>query len=857
MENGVDAAESEYQARLGQLDGGFASVASSFSSLESKISGVSGTAVRIGEQLESLHKSRRVAQGTSLVLSYYISIGQEQPAGDGAEPSGDQTTPATPLDALFATRTSREGRSRLAIIFRRLQSLAMEVATDAHKSVEDLKTRPKPASTTTSGKPDKAMRQARAALERADRVRDTVEKYCERFEKECLRLFDRSYRKGDVRMMAHCARVLQDFNNGTSCVQMYVNQHDFFISKDRVIEEATANTGTGEKDIWTTINDPDAPPPTSEPGLRALFQEIRVTVSQEAQIIQAVFPVKEEVMRVFLQRVFAQVIGQYLERLFARSAGIGTLALLRMLKLTHSACSAIVDDLKQYDFQSDGQEVVAPQAQLPAQLDQYLEELFSPYLDATRYVELESRWLGQGYNDLLSKFVRYHQMVAKNKPNTLLDRVVHQISNSAGSTAANTSASAASAASAAASWLHKYGGVSAASKASPVPSRTSTPVAGQRATPSNDDSKPLEVDGVLNLKRGEQMLRWHAEAISRAAELSPANDAAKHILTLARILQEHFFKSQLELSLVSLLSRLENLDAKHKPDAASLFTLRQAVLLLQLWQGYTSTALIPLLGSSVTYRKELVKSDEQAIAAIERRMNSILHKIIDLSIAWLTTQLKKQKQNDYRPRDDDLSFARTTTEACSACCEYLDEVKESANVNLSGRNREVFFTELGVAFHSLLLDHYKKFPVNPTGGLMLTKDLAAYQDVFADLGIPPLSDRFDMLRQLGNSFIVQPEVLKSYLTESHLGRLDARLLQPYLMQRSDWQTFARRFAEEAGFPINADEQRSTTTTATHKGHIRTASRLSLGVGAAGMNKLRDMLKEIDRHAASDSIHGRL
>lgn len=32
-------------------------------------------------------------------------------------------------------------------------------------------------------------------------------------------------------------------------------------------------------------------------------------MDQEAQIIQAVFPMKEDVMRVFLQRVFAQVVG--------------------------------------------------------------------------------------------------------------------------------------------------------------------------------------------------------------------------------------------------------------------------------------------------------------------------------------------------------------------------------------------------------------------------------------------------------------------------------------------------------------------------------------------------------------------
>jgi len=101
--------------------------------------------------------------------------------------------------------------------------------------------------------------------------------------------------------------------------------------------------------------------------------------------------------------------------------------------------------------------------------------------------------------------------------------------------------------------------------------------------------------------------------------------------------------------------------------------------------------------------------------------------------------LTRQKKNDYRPKNDELSFARTTTEPCEACCEFLGTVKDTVKEGLSGKNAEAFLTEVGVAFHrlvsllvppaciaefgiySLLLDHYKKFPVNPTGGLMLTK----------------------------------------------------------------------------------------------------------------------------------------
>ena len=43
--------------------------------------------------------------------------------------------------------------------------------------------------------------------EKAERVRDEIERYCERFEKEVLRLFDRSYRKGDPKMMAVSSKV--------------------------------------------------------------------------------------------------------------------------------------------------------------------------------------------------------------------------------------------------------------------------------------------------------------------------------------------------------------------------------------------------------------------------------------------------------------------------------------------------------------------------------------------------------------------------------------------------------------------------------------------------------------------------
>ena len=147
-----------------------------------------------GEQLETLHHFRSLAQSVSLLLSYYLSIAH--PPTPIQNPDGTESTPQTPLEILFATRSSRDGRTKLAVILRRLSALAKDVAENAaaanlvHLSREE--------------EHEKAGSVSKADLEKAETIRVEVSKFAEQFEKECLRLFDKSYRKGDVKMMAVC-----------------------------------------------------------------------------------------------------------------------------------------------------------------------------------------------------------------------------------------------------------------------------------------------------------------------------------------------------------------------------------------------------------------------------------------------------------------------------------------------------------------------------------------------------------------------------------------------------------------------------------------------------------------------------
>ncbi|KAL5507953.1 SEC10 [Sanghuangporus vaninii] len=757
MEKSVKIAEREYSRKMSDLNKGFEAVGQSFSGMENKMSEVGRTAIRIGEQLEAVHIQRQRAQVSHDLIDYYIQFSR-----------GDTSA----LDVLRKER-GKEGRRELATVLRRLSVVAREVD-----------------------------------LLNAEQTREAIDKYCEKFEKDMLNLFDRCYRKEDPKMMHHCAQTLQDFNGGASCIQIYVNQHDFFINRVRRINDFNTDS-----ELWKTLNDPDSTPPRTEKGLQELFREVRATVGEEAQIVQVVFPNPPLVMQVFLQRVFAQSIQEYMEQLLNKGSSLSTLAFLRVLQLVHTQASSLVEDLKEYELTTSAPRSTNEAAELrrsviglvpsgnatnfvtvslTSMLETAMEDLFNPYTEGNRYLEKESKSLSELYMGYLHRFSRYHEKANKGK-GSMLDRMVNQISAAAATATSGNTASGASAQAAAA--IMKFSGFTNAPK---------------QGTPK-DPEKPMEdtvkeEDALLSLDAAEQMLKWHAEAIGRCVVLSPPNEVPKHAFALSRVLAETIGANYVEVALDTAYAKLEAADPKAEPSLQALSVLRLVDLICHLWQKYVSTALLPLAGSSVTVRREMVIFNNQSVSRIEGAANALMNRLADSIVAWLSSTLAKQKKNEFKPRNDEFSFV--STEPCEACCAMLAKVRDAARQNLSGKNLEVFLTEIGISFNTLLLDHLRKFQVNANGGLTLAKDLKSYQDLIATFDCPALPERFEFICQLGKIFLIEPEILKSYITESALARIDLNLLRPYLMQRSDWQTFEKGFDGQSvggvdGISINA------------------------------------------------------
>ena len=807
LNSAVQVSQSVYTKKIRQLTNNFDATQSSFDSLQTRISEVGRTAIRIGEQLEALDRQRTRASETKDLIEFYYMF---------ARGSSER------LDYL-RKHAGRDGRLKAATILRRLAVISREVD-----------------------------------IEGSSATSHAIERYCEQFERDMLRLFDKYYRRSDPKMMSHIAHVLQRFNGGMSCINIYVNQHDFFISKQRMAEAEKIGTAP----LWAHITDPNSVPPRSEPSLDALYADIRRTVELEAQIIAAVFPTPLLVMQLFLRRVFGQSVQAYIEAIMHRAlekdaAAAGTtrqdttidaagLAFLRMLHVTRSATLLLVSELKTIDLRSAGitvssgpysssnldglfalsnqeadaligtdsytseQLAAAGGSVLGAMLDQSVEELFFQYLEQLRYLDRECRVLSGLFAHTLQYFFAWHQATLKaTRTNaTIFSRIRDQFTGNTGSFGSSV----------AFSTLSDSAGYGAAPQVSSfkrlVDRARGISMSEEEVAPPLPVGENPDERGEISLSLAERLLRWHAESLGRCVDLCAASDVPKNTFILLRVLTDAYLKAYVEAALETATVQMFGYDvrASTPPDNSVLTLLRRVEELTELWQHYVQTAVLPLTASSVTLRRETAIYNNHNMLRVEGKSEALLQKYTDNLLGFMASRLSTQKRTDYCPRNDDVALTQLNTEPCLAIVDTLEVLEQEARSTLSERTCEALFTEVGIGFHALLCDHLKKYTVNATGGLMLTKDLAMYQDVCGRFGVPVVNDRFEMLRQLGALFIVQPGVLKSYMREGHLSSVDETLLRPYLLRRQDYARDVRLLEEDNTGDTSTDEVQGRSST---------------------------------------------
>lgn len=689
-------------------------------------------AVQIGERLEELDKQRRRAMDANFLIQCWLEVSE---AGQ-----------LTSLEELIRRQAGGEQKVRCAIIARQLMRMSQRLdpsswaQTNGSKKVNGI----------SNG----------VVGYRGHNTREIIEKFSETLEKDLLKQFDDSYRRQNFDDMLECAKVLHDFNGGASVVALFVNQHQFFIDRSQLITEEV----TTDNETWDKLADPDSDPPGVEPSLQSLIDEVRVVMQEESFIIKRAFPYYEVVLVKFIQRIFQQSIQQRLEMVLEKADTISSLAFLRSLHASRSYINNLIEDLKAHGLTEHPEQA---SAQTVMSLDQQLDELFVPYLVGNSYIDRERRSLEELYSSLLFKFTIYHSR-RKKVPTGFMASLTQQ------GTQLLSSAKDA--------YINRLD----SSELTPTQKAMMLRVAGLRDTDKNkNEIEVSEDDGILSIPNAKRMLKWLAEGVRRALELGSGSDTPKDVSALLNLLLTSMGQVYIETALDAAADQaLSQENTKTEPDLAYLPSLQPAITITNIMSRFISTVLIRLAESNTTVRRSMELQAKTGVERIETKTSNIIRSTMTVVLSWVTKLLASQKKLDFRPKDSDLGLESLQTATCLSICNFLNRVTTLSSMAIDGQNLEIFSCELATSIRDLLFEHFKKFQVNATGGLMVTKDISNY--VLALKGWPLNKETeasVEVLSEIGNLFIIGPEALRERSRNFQPGGVGKKL------QKADFRAF--------------------------------------------------------------------
>ncbi|UNI15122.1 Exocyst complex component 5 [Purpureocillium takamizusanense] len=664
--------------------------------------GGGNVAVQIGEKLEELDRKRRRAQDANFLIQCWTEV--------------SETGQLASLEDI-RRQGGAENKVRCAVIARQLMRISQQLdptswgQTNGHRN-------------TGSSSP----------MARAHNTREILEKFCETLEQDLLKQFNNSYRRQNFDDMMECSKVLYDFNGGASVIAVFVNQHQFFIDRDQLMSDEV----TADGEMWEALADPDSDPPGIEPSLQSLIDEVKIVMQEESFIIKRAFPYYETVLTKFIQRVFQQSIQQRLEKVLDKAETISTLAFLRSLHSSRSYIGSLVEDLKTHGLTEHPEPC---SAQISQALDQQLDELFVPYMVGNTYIEREKKSLEEMYGSLLFRFSMYHSR-RKKAPTGFMASLAQQ-----GTQFIATAKDA---------YLERL----ESSDLTPTQKKIMLRVAGLKDKDNKNEIEVTEEDGALSVANAKRMLKWLAESVQRTLELGSRVETPKDMNVLLGLLLTSMGKVYIETALEAAHMQatvLEN--SKTEPDLSYLPGIRPAVTVAAIMERFISVVLIRLADSNTTVRKNMEAQKKMATDSIEKKANAVVKASIDVVSNWTAKALGGQKKQDFRPRDAELESLQTPT--CLAICTFLARAGKQAAQAVDGLNAEKFFSELAMAVQGLLFDHFKKFQVNATGGLMVTQDIAKYAATLRDWPLAKdVTAAVELLTEIGSLFIVGPEALR-------------------------------------------------------------------------------------------------
>ncbi|KAL6531759.1 Exocyst complex component 5 [Orobanche minor] len=720
----VAAQDNKHRKTLSELEKGVDGLFDSFARLDSRISSVGQTAAKIGDHLQSADAQRETASQTIDLIKYLMEFNSSP--GDLME-----------LSPLFSddSRVAEAASIAQKLILREVSVTVLNIGTFAEEDI---------------GRQGLAVSIGNATASRGLEVAvANLQEYCNELENRLLARFDSASQKRELSTMAECAKILSQFNRGTSAMQHYVGLRPMF------------DLEVMNEDAKLVLGDPGSQPSPSNVarGLSSLYKEITDTVRKEAATITAVFPSPNDVMSILVQRVLEDRIPKLLEKLLVKPSLLnppsieegGLILYLRMLAVAYEKTQDLAKDLHTVgcgDLDAEG----------------LIESMFLPHKDI--YIEYEQASLRQLYKSKMEE----------------LRAESHQSSEPTGSIGRAKGASITSSQQQISvtvvtefvRWNEE-----AISRSTLFSSQTSvveaTASLGYREIKSGLYHLEGSISKVLVVHLFNRFILFSMAATLAAnvravftclldqvsLYITEGLERARDGLTEAAALRERFVlgTSMSRRVAAAAASAAEAAAAAGESSFRSFMVSVQrcgssVAIVQQYFANSISRLLLPVDGAHAASCEEMATAMSSAEGAAYKGLQQCIETVMAEVERLLSAE---QKATDYRSPDDGIAPDHRPTNACTR----------------------------GNRLYKGLLNNWQKFTFNPSGGLRLKRDITEYGEFVRSFNAPTVDEKFELLGILANVFIVAPESLSTLFEGTPSIRKDA---QRFIQLRDDYKS---------------------------------------------------------------------
>ncbi|KAI5954896.1 SEC10 [Candida jiufengensis] len=536
----------------------------------------------------------------------------------------------------------------------------------------------------------------------------------------------------DIKVMNKIATILNEYNGN-------INLMEAFVSKNELSMDNDENETTFNEEQWKEWADPNSNIEMDD-NFKAFLQNLKFDIKSKARLSKKIFnnPV---VLVTLIQRIYDRVIKQKISGLLQFSLQFNLLAHVRILHELHDLVGEFTNQIKDYmiteEYDSD--------QHLSQTLDNSFNQLFAEYLGDT-YLTREKKNLEEVVHSILNKF----------DAESFNDQTHENVGLERSDTTKYTK--------------KEYDHTTFAAERKRLAKFTQyvrTKINERTGNEKNVSKLELEEDDLAAIDTVEKLIKAAAESLSRALELNP-DRSSDHSLEVLNLLAANFAKlivrEELQLQNLNFFWSLTSIHFKKE----ILFCLSTCA----------KKIIFPSLSNDQVAKNKAKSMINEFVKIQENSINQLVEKLVNYSLHQLQTLLGKQKKKDFL-----CDTIEEDTEACELISEFLNEMYTNVSVVLSGKNLENTLNLIGNKFLQLLLEHFKKYQVNSIGGVVLTKDAIRYQNIIDEWDIPDLSEKFQILKEIGNLFTVQEELINSLITEGQLSKMKPYNIRQYLNKR--------------------------------------------------------------------------